>query len=468
MTRPPLDQVPALLQNIAASQPGQPVALLPSPWMDAPHPPTRGVALLGLISMAIFLGGFAAWSFFAPLAEAAIAEGVISVEGEHRIIANQEGGTVQELLVHDGEHVRAGQVLMRMNDAQASATAETAKAQRWTLLAQLARLDSESAGDAKIQFQPELLAAAGGRGLDAARAADAMSVQRALFEARTVGLNSQISVLRDRIDQQLAVISSAEQQQRATEQQLELIRREIEVKQTLLSKGLSRLSEVLQLQRTEAALNGTLGDLAGQVQRARASIAESRSSMKQTRDQRLQEVSDDRRDARSKLNETEDNLRAAQDVAVRRDVVAPEDGTILNMHIFNVGAVVKPGDTVMELVPSRDRLVAEVNLSPNDIDVVYPGLDAQVRLPAFKQRLVPSVGGHVIFVASDVTADEKTKTDYYKTQILLDRDQLEHLPNVHLTPGMPVEAMVQLGERSLFRYITQPIRDSFHRAFHEQ
>jgi HlyD family type I secretion membrane fusion protein len=436
--------------------------------MNAPHPPTRGVVLLGLISMAIFIGGFSAWSFFAPLAEAAIAEGVISVEGEHRVIANQEGGSVQELLVHDGDHVRAGQVLIRMNDAQASATAETAKAQRWTLLAQLARLDSESAGDSKIQFQPELLAAAGGRGLDAARAANAMSVQRALFEARTVGLNSQISVLQDRIDQQLAVISSAEQQQRATQQQLDLIQREVDVKQTLLSKGLARLSEVLDLQRSQAALNGTLGDLAGQIQRAHATIAESRSSMRQTRDQRLQDVSDDRRDARSKLNETEDNLRAAQDVAVRRDIVAPEDGTILSMRVFNVGAVVKPGDTVMELVPSRDRLVAQANLSPNDIDVVYPGLDAQIRLPAFKQRLVPFVSGRVIFVASDVTTDEKTKTDYYKMQILVDRDQLDHLPNVHLTPGMPVEAMVQLGERSFFHYITQPIRDSFHRAFSEQ
>src|SRR5262249_52362092 len=350
------------------------------PWMDAPHPPTYGVVLLGLISIAIFLGGFAAWSFFAPLAEAAMAEGVISVEGEHRVIANQEGGTVQELLVHDGDRVRAGQVLMRMNDAQASATAETAKAQRWTLLAQLARLDSETAGDGKIQFQSELLAAAGGQGLDAARAADAMRVQRALFEARAVSLNSQIAVLQDRIDQQLGVISSAEQQQRATEQQLELMEREVEVKQTLLLKGLARLSEVLQLQRNQAALNGTLGDLAGQIQRARATIAESRSSMKQTRDQRVQDVSDDRRDARSKLNDAEDSLRAAQDVAVRRDVVAPEDGTVLNMRVFNIGAVVKPGDTVMELVPSQDRLVAEVNLSPNDIDVVYPGLDAQIRL----------------------------------------------------------------------------------------
>ncbi|MET0675294.1 MAG: HlyD family type I secretion periplasmic adaptor subunit [Bradyrhizobium sp.] len=457
---------PALPQTIAPSLLEQ--TRLPPSWMDAPHPPTRGIVLLGLVSMAIFIGGFAAWSFLAPLAEAAIAEGVISVEGEHRVIANQEGGTVQELLVHDGDHVRAGQVLMRMNDAQASATAETAKAQRWTLLAQLARLDSETAGESKIQFQPELLAAAGGRGLDAARAADAMRVQRALFEARTVGLNSQISVLQDRIDQQLAVISSAEQQQQATQQQLDLIKQEVEVKQTLLTKGLARLSEVLQLQRSQAALSGTLGDLAGQIQRARATIAESRSSMKQTRDQRLQDVSDDRRDARSKLNDAEDSLRAAQDVAVRRDVVAPEDGTILSMRVFNIGAVVKPGDTVMELVPSHDRLVADVNLSPNDIDVVYPGLDAHIRLPAFKQRLVPSVDGRVIFVASDVTTDEKTKTDYYKTKILVDRDQLDRLPNVHLTPGMPVETMIQLGERSFFHYITQPIRDSFHRAFTEQ
>jgi membrane fusion protein, type I secretion system len=461
-----MTQSAALPQTIAIPQLEQPVALLP--WVNAPHPPTRGVVLLGLISMAIFIGGFSAWSLFAPLAEAAIAEGVISVEGEHRVIANQEGGTVQELLVHDGDRVRAGQVLMRINDVQASATAETAKAQRWTLLAQLARLDSETAGDSKIRFQPELLAAAGGRGIDAARAANAMSVQRALFEARTVGLNSQIAVLQDRIDQQLAVISSAEQQQRATQQQLDLIQREVDVKQTLLSKGLARLSEVIDLQRSQAALNGTLGDLAGQIQRARATIAESRSSMRQTRDQRLQDVSDDRRDARSKLNDTEDNLRAAQDVAVRRDVVAPEDGTILGMRVFNVGAVVKPGDTVMELVPSRDRLVAQVNLSPNDIDVVYPGLNALIRLPAFKQRLVPSLDGRVIFVASDVTTDEKTKTDYYRVQILVDRDQLDHLPNVHLTPGMPVEASVQLGERSFFHYITQPIRDSFHRAFSEQ
>ncbi|MCA1454227.1 HlyD family type I secretion periplasmic adaptor subunit [Bradyrhizobium sp. BRP22] len=438
------------------------------PSIEAPHPSTRGAILLGLIAMAVFIGGFSVWSVSAPLAEAAIANGLIEVEGQRRVIANQEGGSVQELLVRDGDHVRAGQVLMRLNDVQASAAAETARAQRWALLAKLARLDAETAASSDISFPDDLLAAAGGQGFDALRAADAVSGQRALFEARTISLKSQLAVLLDRVDQQLGVIESAEQQQRATRQQLELIRYEAEIKQGLLTKGLATLSAVLALQRSQAGLEGTLGDLSGQIQRARAAIAEARSSMKQIQDQRLQDVSNDTREARNRLNEVEDKLRAAQDVAVRRDVVAPEDGTVLGMRVFNVGAVVKPGDTVMELVPSRDRLVANVKLSPDDIDVVYPGLEAQVRLPAFKQRLVPFVAGRVTFVASDVTADEQTKSNYYKVQILIDRDQLAHLPNVQLTPGMPVEAMVQLGERSFFRYITQPIRDSFHRAFHEQ
>jgi multidrug efflux pump subunit AcrA (membrane-fusion protein) len=168
------------------------------------------LTLLGLMAMAVFIGGFGAWSVSAPLAEAAIAQGVIEVEGQRRVIANQEGGSVQELPVRDGDHVRAGQVLMRLNDVQASATAETARAQRWALLAQLARLDAEAGGRSAIGFPDDLLAAASGQGFDALRAADAVSGQRALFEARAVSLKSQIAVLQDRVDQQLGVIESAD------------------------------------------------------------------------------------------------------------------------------------------------------------------------------------------------------------------------------------------------------------------
>ena len=217
-----------------------------------------------------------------------------------------------------------------------------------------------------------------------------------------------------------------------------------------------------------AALEGTIEDLNGQIDRANASITEARKQIQTTIDQRLQEASTERREVRGKLAETEEKLRAAADVATRREIVAPETGTLVNQKVFTVGAVLKPGDPIFDLVPSQDRLVAEVNVQPNDIDVVYPGLQAEIRLPAFKQRLVPYLHGHVTWVAADVTSNEQTRQQYYRAYILIDQGQVERLPNVFLTPGMPVEAHIQVGQRTFFRYITQPIRDSFTRAFREQ
>jgi HlyD family secretion protein len=236
----------------------------------------------------------------------------------------------------------------------------------------------------------------------------------------------------------------------------------------LLQQGLARLPDLLVVQRTRAGLEGSIQELNSQIERANAASAESRRQIRQVEDQRMEEVATDLRDVRSKLAETEERLRAASDITARREIVAPEPGTVVNLRVFNVGAVVKPGDPVMDLIPDRDRLVAEVNAQPNDIDVIYIGLPTEVRLPAFKQRLVPYLHGQVSFVAGDVTVDEKTRTNYYRVQVLIDREQLERLENVHLVPGMPVEAHIRVGERSFLRYVIQPILDSFHRALREQ
>jgi HlyD family secretion protein len=141
---------------------------------------------------------------------------------------------------------------------------------------------------------------------------------------------------------------------------------------------------------------------------------------------------------------------------------------VLNSRYFTIGAVVRAGEPVMDLVPARDKLIAEVNLQPNDIEVVHPGLEAEVRLPAFKQRLVPFLHGRVTFVASDVTMDERSRSAYYRVNIEIDQDQLDRLENVQLRPGMSVEALIRTGERSFARYLIQPVLDSFHRAFREQ
>jgi HlyD family secretion protein len=292
--------------------------------------------------------------------------------------------------------------------------------------------------------------------------------QREVYEARTASLNSQLQVLRARIEQQRAAIRGAEGQIVATRNQLALIKQEERMRRGLVAQGLARLPDLLALQRAMAGLDGTLQELAGQIDRANATIAEAERQIQQTLDQRMQEVSTELREVRGKLAEAEERLRASSDVQTRRDILAPESGTVVNMKLFTLGAVVRPGDTVLEIVPDHDRLVAEVNVQPSDIDVVFPGLQSEVRLPAFKQRLVPYLHGHVTWVAADVTVNEQTRQQYYRAYILIDRDQIERYPNVFLTPGMPVEAHVQIGQRSFFRYMTQPIRDSFARAFREQ
>lgn len=428
----------------------------------ASAPQTRGAILLGFTAIAAFFGGFLAWSVLAPLAEAAIAPGMIKVEGTRRTIQHLEGGMVREILVRDGDRVRAGQPLMRLDDIRAGAELETLVSQRWSLLAQDARLSAELDDRPAIAFPSPLPTT------EQPRAADAMAGQRAVFEARRASLASQVAVQQARIGQQEAIIDGAEGQLRAQRRQLLLIRQEEELTATLVRQGLQRLPTLLALQRAAAGLEGQVDDLAAQVARAGQAIAEARGTIAALIDQRRQDAAAEQRDLRGRLAETEDRIRAAEDVAARRDILAPEDGTILNLRLVTLGAVVRAGDPVMDLVPARDRLVAEVNLQPFDIDVVHAGLRAEIRLPAFKQRLVPALHGHVTFVAEDVTTDERTRQTYYRVQIAIDPEQLARLERVQLVAGMPVEAMIQVGERSFLRYITQPLRDSFARAFHEQ
>ena len=428
----------------------------------AGRPRTGGPILFGILAIALFFGGFVAWSMMAPLSEAAVAPGLIKVEGQRRTIQHLEGGIIREILVRDGDRVTRGQPLIRLDDIQSGATLETLRSQLWSFMAQDARLTAELARATSITFPRELRESAD------LRARDAIAGQTALFEARAAALASQSQVQEARIAQSRSTIGSAEGQHRATLAQLDLIRREEEITRGLVLQGLQRLPQLLALQRSAAALMGTETDLNGQMDRARGAIVEAESTIRQIQDTRLQDASTELRDLRTRMAESEERLRAATDISARRDILAPEDGTVLGLRFFTMGAVVRAGDPVMDLVPTQDRLIAEVNIQPSDIDVVHVGLQAEVRLPAFKQRLVPFLHGHVTFVASDVTIDERSRAPYYRAHIMIDREQLARLEGVTLVPGMPVEAMVQIGQRSFARYMIQPVLDSFHRAFREQ
>jgi HlyD family secretion protein len=430
--------------------------------LDAPRPRTRVPVLLGMAIVLLFIVGLGGWAAYTPLAEAAIAPGVLKVEGQRRVVQHFEGGIVREILVKDGDEVRQGQVLIRLDQPQAAQQTETMRSQRWALLAQDARLVTELAGGTEIVFPRDLLTS------EAPRARDSVEGQRALFETRRIALNSQTTVLEARVEQFEAQIRSAQAQRESQERQLVLLRAEEQNTAQLLSQGLARLPQLLAIQRQVASTQGNISDMTNQIERGRAQISESEREMRRLRDQRSQEVSTELRDVRVKLAETEERLRAAEDVSGRLEITAPESGVVLNLRVFSAGAVLRPGDPVLDIVPLHERIIAEVNVQPNDIDVVHPGLVAEVRLPAFKQRLVPFLHGHVIFVASDVTNDERRGISFYRVNIEIDEAQIRGLEGVVLRPGMAVEAQIQTGERSFGRYLLQPVFDSFHRAFREQ
>ncbi|MGX9965108.1 HlyD family type I secretion periplasmic adaptor subunit [Roseomonas sp. F4] len=459
----------AISQPIGAITP-RPAAAPPALWqpaeasliLDAEQPRTRVPMLIGYAILAIFVVGLGLWASTVPLAEAAIAPGQLKVEGMRRTVQHFEGGIVRDILVRDGDTVAAGQVLLRLDQPQAAQQTETLRAQRWALLAQDARLAAELADRSDIAFPADL------RASTEPRAAEVISGQIALFAARRLALESQIQVQRARIDQHNATIAAAEGQMTAQRRMLVLLQAEERNTADLLRQGLARLPQLLALQRQVASTDGNITDITNQILRSRAQIEESRREMERIGNTRDQEASTELRDVRARLSEVEERLRAAENVSTRLEITAPEAGTVLNLRVFTLGAVVRPGDPVMDLVPAQDRIIAEVHVQPNDIDLVHQGLQAEIRLPAFKQRVVPYLHGHVTFVASDVTEDERRGLSYYRVQIRLDEGQLAALEGMTLRAGMAVEAQIQTGERTFARYMLQPLIDSFHRAFREQ
>lgn len=449
-----------------ALAPAAPRALarpLPRVTVAPSRPPTRGATLFGLAVFVLFVGGFGAWSALAPLAEAALGPGVIKAEGNRRTVQHLEGGIVRAILVRDGDRVRAGQVLMRLDDVQSGAQREALEAQALALMAQDARLSAELDDADAIAWPAALLARR-----DEPRVADLIAGQTALFVSRRSAFRNSQAVLEARAEQHRASLASARGQLVSQERQTALIRDEMKGVEELLRLGLERRPRLLALQRAEASLTGNREDLLGQIARAEAGLAETTAQMRADADARLAEAGREQREVRARLVEVEEKLNQARDVAARRDILAPEDGVVLNLRHFTVGGVVKPGEAVLDIVPAQDRLIAEVLVQPGDIDTVHPGLEAELRLTAFKQRLAPYLRGRVEFVSADAVYDERLRADVYRAHVAIPEQELAKLGGAALTPGMPVEAMILVGERTFWQYITQPLLDSFARAFREQ
>jgi HlyD family secretion protein len=422
----------------------------------------RGLVATGVAAVGIFVIAGGIWSVLAPLESAAVGPGQVEAESFRKRIEHLEGGIIGQIVVHDGDVVQPGQVLVRLDDTKARTTLFALRGQYWDALAAEARLVAERDGAEAISFPAALL-----QSRDPA-AARVVAAQQKILATRRSLLQTKTDLYRQRIAEVNEEIGGYAAQAAAANRRVALIEEEIADLKQLVDKGLERKPRLLQLQRDHADIEGRRGDLAAQIAKAKQTIAENEVNILNLENDSRKEVASDLRDTQKKIHELTEQIAAAEYVLSRVEVKSPEAGVVTDLKFHTPGGIVQPGDRLMYLVPQEDRLIITMQVKPEDINAVRPGLSASVRLMPYKQRRTPPIDGTVTYVSADKLTDKKTNQPYYAARIRLDAEMLATLPEVELVPGMPAEAMIRTGERTVAFYALSPVLDSFHRAFREK
>jgi HlyD family secretion protein len=411
----------------------------------------------------VFIGGFGAWSAVAPLESAAIAVGSVEAETSRKTVQHLEGGIVIKILVKDGDVVKAGQPLIQLDDTKARASAQALRGQLQEAQAREARLLAERDGRDTIQFPLSLRQASE---KDPALA-DVLVGQRRIFDSRRQLYHSQLAVLAQRQQQISRQMLGLKYQVNAAEKRADIIRKEMESIAPLVAKGVIAQPRKLSLEREQAEIEGRRGQAQEEMARAEQGVGEANAQILKLRSDRDAEIAQSLREAQALIFQLSERSEAAEDVLARTLVRAPEDGIVTDLRIRTPGGVVAEGQPLLDLVPKHDRLIVTAQVRPDDIDVVHPGLPAQVRLMPYKHRRVPPVQGTLTYVSADRMIDKTTERSYYTARIRLDEASLAALPGIEMMAGMPVEVLIKTGKFTAAGYMMRPVMNSFDRAFRE-
>lgn len=440
-------------------------------WMAPPDEDVLGTPanmarrpiLLGMYAFLIIFGVFGLWAAIAPLDSAAVSPGTIILDSNRKTIQHLEGGIIEDILVKEGQTVKEGEVLIRLNPTAAQARFDQLQGQYDVLQATEARLIAERDELEAIAFPQGLLDRA-----EKKEVGDILESQRQIFDSRQAAVKGQLKVLNQRIKQLQEEITGMEAQVASADSQIELLNQEITVVSDLLKKGNALRPRLLALQRTAAELTGRRGEYNANIARANQNIAEAEfTKINQTNDYRNKIVSE-LKDTQVQLADIQERLRATQDVVKRVEITSPADGIVTGLNVHTVGGVITPGEKLLDIVPTHDKLVVEAQVSPLDIDVVHIGMPARIRLSAYKTRKLRNIEGKVIYVSADRFVDQRSGMGFYTARIEVNEDDLAELKGVELTPGMPADVMIVTGSRTLLSYLVDPLSDAFAHAFREQ
>jgi membrane fusion protein, type I secretion system len=387
---------------------------------------------------------------------------VVESESSRKTIQHLEGGIVRKILVADGDVVSAGQTLIALDDTRARAEVQSLQGQLWDAAAREARLLAEQQGQELISFPVWLDKIRSTSGA----VESVLAAQQNIFETRRQVFQSQATILREKRLQVAKEIEGLKAQEDAVAQRSTIVREELDMVTILVNKGLERRPRLLNLERELADIEGRRGEIIAHISRAKQVISESQATLLKLESDRQSEIAQSLREAQNQGFQLREKLLMAQDQLSRTEVKAPEDGVVTDLRVHTPGGVIGAGAALMDLVPRQDRLVVIARLKPEDIDVVHPGLNADVHLLPYNQRRVPRLTGTVMHVSADRLLDKRTDQPYYATKIRVQDSRIVE-NGLKIIPGMPAQVFITTGRGTVAIYALRPLLDSFHTAFSE-
>ena len=419
--------------------------------------------VVGMVVVLVLGGGIGGWAATAQISGALIAPGSVVVDSNVKKVQHPTGGVVGELRARDGDVVRAGDVVVRLDDTVTKAGLAIVTKNLNGLWARAGRLEAEQRGAERIHFPAVLL-----EQIADDEVKNVIASETKLFNVRLASRTGQKAQLRERVLQLNEEINGLAAQQAAKAREIELIEKALIGVRGLYNQQLVQLSRLTVLERDAARLAGERAQFMAARAQAKGKITETELQILQIDKDLVSEVSKDLRETNEKIGEFVERKVTAEDQLRRVDIRAPQDGMVLQSTVHTVGGVITAGDAIMLIVPQTDSLSVEARVNPQDIDKLVIGQKTLLRLSAFNQRTTPELNGVVSRVSPDTTTDQRTGQSYYTIRISMPASEIARLGDVRLIPGMPVEAFVQTGDRTMLAYLAKPFNDQLMRAFREK
>jgi HlyD family type I secretion membrane fusion protein len=416
----------------------------------------------GVIVLVGFIGLFGLWAAVSPIDSAAIAYGSVGADGNRKAVQHLDGGVVAQILVKEGDPVKAGQELIRLDQIQPRAALEIQSAAVETQSAVIARLESESAGSDKISFPPELLARTSDPSVKAL-----LESQEQIFNTRRTSIAAQITTTEEQIKQSKSQTAIYKGQAETSERQYNMIQEELGPKQMLYNKGYATNSPVLTLKRAAAALEGQKQEYLGHIARLEYQVTQLEGQINQIRSDYNLKMAQELEDARNKLADAKERERVAKDILERTVIRASVGGTVLGLKVNTIGGVIGKGENLLEIVPSDAETIIKGRLKPTDGIEVQVGMAAELRILSAQGRRLPMVHGVVRKRSADAREDLTTRESYMEVDVALVAGEERMLGDVKLVPGTPVEIIIPTGERTVLDYFLEPLEMSLRHGMRE-